>query len=185
MLETYPGEVMRFCPRCGSRSFQAERTDRLRCAACRFPLFINASAAVACLIEDEAGRLLLTERAREPFKGMLDLPGGFVDILETAEAAVAREIREELNLEVTGAVYLFSHPNRYPYEGLTYFTLDLAFRCQVADFAPLRAADDVSGVRFLRRDEIATEEIGGESIRAIVCRYLEMRESLPPCIKTA
>jgi 8-oxo-dGTP diphosphatase len=45
-------------------------------------------------------RVLLIKRAHEPLKGEWSLPGGAVDVGETLEAAVAREVFEETSLEV-------------------------------------------------------------------------------------
>ena len=52
-------------------------------------------------------------RAKEPAKGTLDLPGGFVDMYETVEDGMRREIKEETGLDVTEIQYLFSSPNVY------------------------------------------------------------------------
>jgi len=49
-------------------------------------------------IRDAAGRLLLVQRRREPEAGHWGLPGGKVDFGETIEAAVLREIEEELGV---------------------------------------------------------------------------------------
>ena len=50
-------------------------------------------------------------RAKEPAKDTLDLPGGFIDMNETGEEGVAREVEEETGLKVKKATYLFSLPN--------------------------------------------------------------------------
>ncbi|MCS5525466.1 MAG: NUDIX hydrolase, partial [Candidatus Poseidoniaceae archaeon] len=44
------------------------------------------------------GEILLITRGREPWKGMLALPGGFVDKGEDPEIAVLRELKEETGL---------------------------------------------------------------------------------------
>ncbi|MGK9166432.1 NUDIX domain-containing protein [Inquilinus limosus] len=53
---------------------------------------------VGAFIRDAEGRLLLVQRRREPEAGHWGLPGGKVDFGETVEAAVLREIEEELGV---------------------------------------------------------------------------------------
>jgi 8-oxo-dGTP diphosphatase len=48
----------------------------------------------------DAGRVLLIKRAHEPLKGQWSLPGGGVELGETLEQAVAREVQEETGLDV-------------------------------------------------------------------------------------
>lgn len=48
----------------------------------------------------DCDRVLLIKRAHEPLKGQWSLPGGGVEIGETLERAIAREVREETGLEV-------------------------------------------------------------------------------------
>ena len=45
--------------------------------------------------------VLLIKRKNFPFEGMWALPGGFIDMDETCEAAVVRELKEETNLDLT------------------------------------------------------------------------------------
>jgi 8-oxo-dGTP diphosphatase len=60
--------------------------------------------------------IVLIKRDRPPFAESLALPGGFVEVGETVEAAVVREAREEtgLAIELLGLVGIYSNPARDP-----------------------------------------------------------------------
>ena len=170
-----PGPIFRFCPKCASENMRRTENHALHCADCGFLFYLNSSAAVAVIISDDDGRILLTRRAREPEKGLWDLPGGFVDPGETAENAVKREIMEELNLAVATSTYLESAPGTYCYAGITYAIINLVFLCRVKHFNGMRAGDDVSEILFLKKDEIDPDQIGLESIKSILCPSLHER----------
>ena len=63
-----------------------------------------------------AGRLLTVVRGRPPFSGMHALPGGMVELGESTEAALVREIEEETGLRtaIEGVVGIYSDPGRDP-----------------------------------------------------------------------
>lgn len=111
----------------------------------------------------------------EPAKGTLDLPGGFSDILETAEESIVREVMEETGLKVTNAKYLFSLPNVYRYSGLDVQTLDLFFACEVEDQDQLQAMDDAAECLWLKPEDIHTEQFGLRSVRQGLYQWLEGR----------
>ena len=48
----------------------------------------------------KGNKIVLLKRGKEPFKGMLEFPGGFVEHGETVEHAVIREVKEETGLDV-------------------------------------------------------------------------------------
>jgi len=134
---------------------------------------MNASAAVAAFILNEAGELLVCKRGKEPAKGTLDLPGGFVDDNESAEQAAIREIAEELGANVQETNYLFSLPNQYLYSGLTIPTLDLFFACKLESTDNLKPADDVEDCWFVALNEVNPELFGLDSVRKAVGIFLE------------
>jgi 8-oxo-dGTP diphosphatase len=60
--------------------------------------------------------VVLIRRASDPFEGRWALPGGFVEVGETVEAAATREAAEETGLavELAGLVGVYSEPERDP-----------------------------------------------------------------------
>ena len=163
------------CPVCGSSHFELNSKKSRKCANCGFELFMNPAAAVVAFITNGRGELLVERRKLEPAKGTLDLPGGFADVLETAEESLAREVKEETGLDVTAARYLFSLPNVYHYSGLDVPTLDMFFACEVADDAALMAGDDAAECFWVAPCDIHTEQFGLRSVRQGLYQYLNMR----------
>jgi len=160
------------CPACGSAKFVQNNQKSKRCESCGFVFYMNASAAVAAFIVNKAGDLLVCRRGKEPEKGTLDLPGGFVDDNESAEQAVIREIEEELQAKVTESRYVFSLPNRYKYSGLMIPTLDMFFACKLEDITNLKPSDDVADCFFVPLNELKPELFGLESIKKAVGMFL-------------
>ncbi|MFM8326085.1 MAG: NUDIX hydrolase [Pirellulaceae bacterium] len=119
-------DVFAYCPRCGERS-GSQGARPFECAGCSFRFFFGPVAAVAAILEDSSGRLLFLERARDPGKGLLGLPGGFADPGETLEEAVARELLEETGLKVSLLNYFCSIPNGYIYQQIEISVLDVFY----------------------------------------------------------
>jgi 8-oxo-dGTP diphosphatase len=58
---------------------------------------------VACALVDPDGRVLLAKRPPgKPLAGLWEFPGGKIEPGETPEAALIRELKEELDIEITG-----------------------------------------------------------------------------------
>jgi NAD+ diphosphatase len=172
VIDTRPEFVFKYCPRCGSNIFKTRDKGRsFNCEDCCFNYYTNNSAAVACLIFNSEGKLLLTRRAFEPAKGMLDLPGGFVEPMENAEEAVRREIEEELGVKVTKAEYMTSFPNEYVFSDFSVFTLDMAFICSIDDQSEIVPGDDVSSIEFCFPEDIKTDELFSVSMVNIINYY--------------
>lgn len=170
----HPFEQFNYCPQCGASHFEINDEKSKRCPLCGFVYYFNPAAATVAFILNERNDLLVCQRAKNPAKGTLDLPGGFSDLYENAEEGVAREVLEETGLTVTDCEYCFSIPNRYLYSGFTVHTLDLFFRCRVKDLQPLQAMDDAAEVYFVPPSEINPEDFGLESVRVGVKRFLKI-----------
>jgi len=169
---TLPEKVLKFCPKCGGQHFSKQKSYSFLCQNCNFKYYINAASAVTSIIKNFKNEILFVIRKNNPGKGLFDLPGGFVDVGEKAEDAIVREIKEELNLDVLHVQYFTSAPNTYEFHGLTYFTLDLAFICEVENFSNIKALDDASGYRFVALENINYDEIAFKSVKNILEQYL-------------
>jgi NAD+ diphosphatase len=98
----------RWCGRCGGKTDRSG-AERVRvCAGCGHGAYPRLSPAVIALVERD-GRALLARNARTrmPFFSTL---AGFVEVGETLEEAVVREIREEAGIEIGDVRYFGSQP---------------------------------------------------------------------------
>jgi ADP-ribose pyrophosphatase YjhB (NUDIX family) len=121
--------------------------------------------------------LLFIRRAKDPGRGMLSIPGGFVDTGETAEEGLRRELREEVNLEVTTLEFLCTQPNVYHYQGMTYPVLDLFFLATALNPERARALDDVEALSWRNLStELVPDELAFPSMRSAL-EVLRQRES--------
>ncbi len=170
---THPVNVLKFCPRCGSSHFPATGSRSFKCGDCSFNYYVNSSAAVAVLLFNEKGELLFTRRAVEPHLGKLDLPGGFIDPMETGEQAAVREIQEELGIEIHSLQYFCSYPNEYVFSGYSVYTLDLAFLAKTESLHQMTAMDDISSFEFYNPHDIDLEELPSISMKNIIKELIQ------------
>lgn len=164
-------EAFRFCPACGSTGLAPVSIKSFGCRACGFTFFINCAAAAMALIVDENQRLLVTIRKFDPGKGGLDLPGGFAEPGEGIEQALARELKEELNLDVAGMDYFWSCFNSYPYGSVTYPVTDMGFVCRVKTLSCLTPGDDVEEIRFISVPDLDPDRFAMASARQMITRF--------------
>lgn len=123
-------KTFRFCPFCKSDNVSFDGIKEFKCNACSFTYFHNVAAAAAAMLEYD-GKILFIRREREPRKGKLDLPGGFIDPNESAEDGLNRELNEELGITLDTMKYIGSAPNVYKFKDVTYNTCDLFFYSKI------------------------------------------------------
>lgn len=166
----------KFCPNCASQNIEFENHRRFECFDCGMVYFQNVAAAVAVILEKD-NKILFTVRNREPKLGMLDLPGGFTDPDETSEETCARELKEELGIDipVTHFKYFKSQPNNYLYKGIPYKTEDLVFTSQLPDAFEFKLEkSEIQEIKWIPKAEIHLEEIGFDSLRKAVEEYISL-----------
>ena len=170
----HPLEIFKYCPVCGSSRFEVHNFKSKKCQDCGFTYYANPCSATAAFIVNDNDEMLVVRRGKEPAKGTLDLPGGFVDMYETVEEGMRREIKEETGLDVQEIQYQFSSPNVYQYSGMGVHTLDMDYLVRVPGGAtPIKAADDAAEALWIPISQLNPADFGLTSIRNAVIRFLQ------------
>lgn len=136
----------RFCGKCGARLRRDTEISK-KCPECGSEYFPRLNPAIVVLVKKGEEALLVHARNfRRP--DMMALVAGFVETGETLEECVAREIKEETDLEVTDIRYVGSQSWPFPHQ------LMLGFTARYAG-GNLRYADgELSAGAFFTRDNV-------------------------------
>ncbi|MGA2515769.1 MAG: NAD(+) diphosphatase [Thermodesulfobacteriota bacterium] len=114
----------RFCGRCGV-PLNMKNTERAKeCPQCGLLYFPRLAPAIIVLVQ--RGDQLLLARSRHFMEGMYSVLAGFVEPGESLEEAVAREVREEVGIEVKDVHYFASQPWPFPHSLMIGFTATYA-----------------------------------------------------------
>jgi ADP-ribose pyrophosphatase YjhB (NUDIX family) len=169
---------MKYCPECGSANVRFEHEQKLSCMNCGLVYFQNVAVATACIISTEQG-ILFVERKKDPGKGKLGMPGGFVNPCEDAVQGLRRECREEISFDPGPDVKFFvSFPNVYPYKSIVYHTCDLYFvvSAPALKLSDLKAdSEETVNIHFIKPEDIVFENIAFDSARKALKVFLEGR----------
>jgi 8-oxo-dGTP diphosphatase len=135
------------CPRCRAELARDERA--VRCPGCGLVVYARPAPAICGLVVDDAGRVLLGRRARDPAAGKWDILGGFMDEFEQPLDTLRRELREETGLDVEPVRFVGAVSDRYGQEGNA--TLNLCWTARIVSGDPV-PADDVAELRWFEAD---------------------------------
>ena len=125
------------------------------------------------------GRILMAQRGNEPLKGWWSLPGGLLEIGESLQDAVCREVREETGLEVQALEIfeVFERIMRDASGAPEYHYVLIDYLCRVTGGA-LCAGDDVCRVEWVRRRDLEGLQIT-EGTLGVIQRAFDTRRSRP------
>ncbi|MGH9805721.1 MAG: NUDIX domain-containing protein [Terriglobia bacterium] len=129
-----------------------------------------------CVICDRDRRVVLIRRKNEPFKGAYALPGGFVDIGETVEAACRREVLEETGLTVVTLqlIGVFSDPGRDP-RG---HTVSIAYLALLPDAPKPEAGSDAKAAEWFKDWQALDLAFDHAKIIADAEKIMKLRSSI-------
>jgi 8-oxo-dGTP diphosphatase len=168
----------KWCPVCRSELAvgipPADEEERLWCSACGLVVYDNP-APCACAIVVKDGKILLTKRAVEPSAGLWDLPGGYIEVGETPEETLHRELREETGLEVRIRRLVGFFIDTYGDGGTD--TLNVSYECEVVSGSE-SAGSDVAEIGWFSPDQLPDPgDLAFRNTREALKAWLEERGS--------
>jgi 8-oxo-dGTP diphosphatase len=152
---------------------EVDRGDRLRpeCPACGWVYYAKNALGAAILVERD-GRVLLVQRAHDPYKGWWMLPAGFVEYGEDAAGTAVREAMEECGLRVTlngvFGTYFGTDDPRNPAYLIVYHA-----QPEPPDAEPV-AGDDAADARWFAADGLP-EHVAFEAQRRAIADWATKR----------
>lgn len=138
----------RHCPRCGAVTHVEQGGWVRRCPEDGSEHHPRTDPAVIMAVADDDGRLLLATGNGWP-DGRVSVLAGFVEAGETMEAAVAREVREEVGIGVADLVYRGNQPWPFP------ASLMLGFRARALGTRLTPDPAEIRSAAWYTREELA------------------------------
>ena len=159
-----------FCGKCGSKTKPKRDERAVFCPSCHYTKYPNIFPAIIVAILNE-DKILLARNANFP-EGFFSLVAGYVDVGESIEDAVAREVKEEVGLKVKNIRYYKSQP--WPFSG----SMMLGFVAQLDGDPTIRVdAKEITEAHWYTRYNLPNtppnRSIAGEIIEMYVAEKLQ------------
>ncbi|MBM7062032.1 NAD(+) diphosphatase [Pseudomonas sp. UL073] len=161
----------RFCGRCGARNQQVSGERCLRCPDCGLDSYARISPSMIVLVT--RGDEILLARSPRFVPGMYSTLAGFVEPGESVEECVAREVREEVGLEVGNLQYLGSQGWPFPH------SLMLGFHAEYLSGEITPQADEIEDARWFHYEQLPPLPMQRSIARYLIDLYLARRLGHP------
>jgi 8-oxo-dGTP diphosphatase len=123
--------------------------------------------------------VLIGRRAIQPYEGMWDMVGGFLQEQELPEEALLREVEEETGLAVSLGAYVGTYVDRYGDGEDAVTTLNLVFEAVAVTGVPT-PADDVAELRWFALDDLPeAEEFAFHEVGRFIHDWAAGRPAVP------
>jgi NAD+ diphosphatase len=154
-----------FCGSCGTKNIDAPDELARHCPACGRREYPRISPAIITIIINDDGRALLAHNKKFA-DGLYSLIAGFNEAGESLEATVAREIREEVGLEVRDITYIASQPWPFPN------SLMLGFTAHYTSGEIRPDGVEIEDAKWFTRDNLPRIPGNGSVSRYLINRWL-------------
>jgi ADP-ribose pyrophosphatase YjhB (NUDIX family) len=172
MARIHP-ESYKFCPQCSGplakQLVKVGNPEQLFCPRCGFIFYLDPKVVVVAMIPKDNG-LVLVRQDRAHRRDSWVLPGGFVDLGESLEEALVREVQEETRLAIRVNRVL----NAYSYPGSQKVVLSFITEYFSGE---LTAGDETLEARVFSPEEIPWDRLGFQTTRWALRDYLQ---TFPP-----
>ena len=132
------------------------------------------SDAIALKKIDGKEHILLIERGRDPFKGELAVPGGFIDYDEDPADAAVRELEEECGIKGFDPQLVCAPGKTGIIPG--YHVIELVYWVEIPENAEVKAGDDAASAKWYPLAEILAKERLAFDHLDIIKKFVEKRE---------
>ncbi|MCJ2378761.1 NAD(+) diphosphatase [Vibrio sp. ZSDZ34] len=131
-------QSMRFCPQCGGRNHLNHNQLAMQCQDCRTLHYPRIFPCIIVAVRKQQ-QILLAQHNRHA-GGMYTVIAGFLEVGETLEECVAREVKEETGVTVTNIRYFGSQPWAFPSSMMMAFLADYHAGELKPDYSELKDA---------------------------------------------
>jgi len=136
----------RYCGRCGTPTLDKPHERAKECPACGYVVYPRVSPAMMVLVT--RGRELLLARANRFPNAMYSALAGFVELGESIEDCIHREVREEVGIEVDRLRYFDSQSWPFPH------SLMIAFNAEYVSGEARPCDDEIADVQWFALDAL-------------------------------
>ncbi|GIZ11865.1 NAD(+) diphosphatase [Pseudomonas sp. NCCP-436] len=161
----------RFCGSCGAPTRQMPGERAMRCDSCNWQHYPRLAPSMIVLVtrDDE----ILLARSPRFVTGVYSTLAGFVEPGESVEHCVAREVREEVGIEVQDLQYVGSQGWPFPH------SLMLGFHARYAGGDIVMQEDEIEDARWFRIDTLPPLPAQRSIARYLIDLYVAQRLGLP------